>query len=511
MDTLESLIKDFDAGISERANWIERWDECYKLAMPGRTRFYDTAPGQSLTDEIFDSTAVESTAEFASRMQAGMTPPFARWFSLVAGSEIEEREKQRVNEELDLVSDYVWESMNQSNLNQELHECYIDLAVGTAVLGVEEGDIINPLRFTAIPQQQVVLRNGPYGNPDKVYRHRELTYEQMRVIWPNGKFSNDIKGKGERDREYKFFVIECVKRDWEEIGTETYNFMVVIKDPASVVLEGRFVGEGSNPLLPFRWSKQSGETYGRGPLLNCMGDVRALNALVELGLENLAMSITGMWQADDDGIINPETIQLIPGTIIPRSPASRGLEPLQSPSNFDAAQFSLKEYRHNVRKALFNETLGTPEGTPMSAREVHERMADLARTVGSAYGRLNTELVTPLIRRVIHILKRRGDLELPMVNGKEIKVQNISPLAQAQHNEDVARVARFLQLLNGGFGPQVTNVVVKAEEAAIYTAEKIGVPEKLMRDEAERAQLQAAIAETQQISSEQANASDLQE
>ena len=57
MDTLESLIKDFDAGISERANWIERWDECYKLAMPGRTRFYDTAPGQSLTDEIFDSTA----------------------------------------------------------------------------------------------------------------------------------------------------------------------------------------------------------------------------------------------------------------------------------------------------------------------------------------------------------------------------------------------------------------------------------------------------------------------
>ena len=147
----------------------------------------------------------------------------------------------------------------------------------------------------------------------------------------------------------------------------------------------------------------------------------------------------------------------------------------------------------------------------MSAREVHERMAELARTVGSAYGRLNTELVTPLIRRVIHILKRRGDLELPMVNGKEIKVQNISPLAQAQHNEDVARVARFLQLLNGGFGPQVTNVVVKAEEAAIYTAEKIGVPEKLMRDEAERAQLQAAIAETQQISSEQANASDLQE
>ena len=215
------------------------------------------------------------------------------------------------------------------------------------------------------------------------------------------------------------------------------------------------------------------------------------------------MSITGMWQADDDGILNPDTIELVPGTIIPRAMNSRGLEPLVPASQSNVSQFLIQDMRHNIKKAMFNESLGAPEGTPMSATEVHERMADLSRTIGSAYGRLHTELTTPLLRRVVHILKSQGRIEIPMVNGREIKIVNVSPLAQAQHNENVARVGRWLQLLNAGFGPQMTNMVVRAEEAAIYTGQQIGVPEKLIRSDAERAEIAQAIAETQELASQQ--------
>jgi hypothetical protein len=215
------------------------------------------------------------------------------------------------------------------------------------------------------------------------------------------------------------------------------------------------------------------------------------------------MSITGMWQADDDGILNPDTIELVPGTILPRAMNSRGLEPLVPANRMEVSQFMIQDMRHNIRKAMFNETLGAPEGTPMSATEVHERMADLARTIGSAYGRLHTELTTPLLRRVVHILKMQGRIEIPMVNGREVKVVNVSPLAQAQHNENVARVGRWLQLMNAGFGPQMTNMVVKAEEAAIYTGQQIGVPEKLIRDDAERAEIAQAVAETQELATQQ--------
>ena len=41
-------------------------------------------------------------------------------------------------------------------------------------------------------------------------------------------------------------------------------------------------------------------------------------------------------------------------------------------------------------------------------------------------------------------------------------------------------------------------MVVKAEQAAVYTGQQIGVPESLIRDEQEQAALAQAIAETQQ-------------
>lgn len=497
-DKVDKILTRFAKAEDERMNWVSIWEDCYNFAFPRRVGFYDSASGQSRTDEIFDSSTVHAVDEFASRMQSGLTPSFAKWFEFEAGSEIPKEEHSKVSKALEDVCMYVWETLQQSNMNQELHEGYLDLAVGTGCMLIEEGDSEKPIRFTMTPQREVVLESGPWGDVNGVYRARMLKLRDIVTIWPKAKIPEDIKTQGANDPEHQFKVVECVWRDWAYKNSERHEFAVVIQDPKTILIEGEFVGDGSNPWIPFRWSKTAGETYGRGPLINALADVRTLNEVVRLGMENAAMSITGMWQADDDGIINPDTIELVPGTVIPRAMGARGLEPLVPPGRFDAGQFLLQEMRQNIRKALFNETLGKPEKTPMSATEVNERMADLARTIGSAYGRLHTELVTPLLRRVVHILKKQGKIELPRVNGREVKIINVSPLAQAQNNENVARVARWLELLNGGFGPQMTNLVVKAEQAAVYTGKQIGVPESLIRDEQEQAVLAQAIAETQQ-------------
>ena len=85
--------------------------------------------------------------------------------------------------------------------------------------------------------------------------------------------------------------------------------------------------------------------------------------------------------------------------------------------------------------------LGTPnEKTPMSATEVAERMADLSRQIGSAFGRLQAELVNPVLQRVVYILKKQGRIKIPVINGREIKIKSSSPLAQAQHQQDVANL-----------------------------------------------------------------------
>jgi hypothetical protein len=497
-EPFKKLITGFKLAERDRENWLPLWQDCYDYCFPQRIGFYAQAPGQSETDDIYDSSPVTAVDEFASRMQAGLTPPFAKWFEFRSGSEIPEENRSKVDTDLDAISTYVWEVLQNSNMDQELHEAYYDLAVGSATILVEEGDADQPVRFTTLPQNEVYLSAGPYGKVDTKFRVRELTLDTIKIIWEKVSVSTEMERMAKGDPEHKFKVIECVKRDWKIKTTETHTFDVFCIEPEHLMFHSVFHGDGAQPMISFRWSKAAGETYGRGPLLSTLPDIRVLNEVVKLGLENGALAITGMWQADDDGVINPDTLELIPGTIIPRSMGSRGLEPLQSPGNFDMGQFILTDMRHNISKALFNEQLGKREGTPMSATEVHERMADLARTIGSAYGRLHSEMVTPVLRRVVHILKKQGRINIPKINGREVKIVNVSPLAQAQHNENVARVARWLELMNAGFGPQMTNVVVKAEEAAVYTGKEIGVPEKLIRDKAEREQIQKAIAETQQ-------------
>jgi phage portal protein BeeE len=135
------------------------------------------------------------------------------------------------------------------------------------------------------------------------------------------------------------------------------------------------------------------------------------------------------------------------------------------------------------------ETLGRPEGTPMSATEVSERMADLSRQIGSSFGRLQSEFVTPLLRRVIRILSKQGRIEIPKIDNREVTIISQSPLAQAQHQQDVAVVNNFNAILAQTFGPQILNMIVKQDEVARYLAEKLGLPEKLIRDPQEQQQM----------------------
>ena len=129
------------------------------------------------------------------------------------------------------------------------------------------------------------------------------------------------------------------------------------------------------------------------------------------------------------------------------------------------------------------------------ATEVSERMADFSRQIGSSFGRLQSEFINPLLKRIIRILSQQGRITIPSVDGKEVRIAPRSPLAQAQHLQDVADVTRFNEIIAGTFGPQMINVIVNQAETAKYLAEKMNLPEKLIRDESEQRRIVEQISE----------------
>lgn len=497
-DLAKGYIAKFEKAKTIRREFEDLYDEIFEYCLPQRQGFKNYTPGQRRDDKIFDETAVVGVQEFASRLQSGLVPNFARWADFVAGSEVPEGEADQINNELDKVTEYIFEVIQTSNFAQEIHECFIDLALGTAVLLVTEGDAVNPIRFHSVPLPHVVLDTGPDGRVDHVYRERELKYSDLMVAYPNGVFSEKVIKKMQEYPETKCKLLEVSCKLYDEPNVEKYSFMVIELADKDVIMEEVYTGVGSNPFIAFRWSKASGEIYGRGPAINALSAIKSANLTIELVLENAQMSISGIYQMDDDGVINVDTINLVPGTVIPKAPNSQGLQPIRSAGNFDVANLVLNDMRNNIKRALYNDMLGDPNKTPASATEVAERMADLSRKIGSAFGRLQAEMVQPVLQRVVYLLSKQGRIEIPTVNGREVKIKSVSPLAQAQSNQDIVSLDRFLEMVAGRFGPEVINLLVSSEETAIYLAKKFGVPDHLIRDVGERQKMVEMAQQMQQ-------------
>ena len=499
-DKVSEILKKYKEAQSIKDHWKDRFEEAYEYCLPNRESFYDESPGQRRTDKIFDETAVVGVQEFASRLQAGIVPTFARWADFQAGSEIPPEQKPEINLELDKITDYVFQILQTSNFNQEIHEAFMDLAIGTGVMLVEEGDAINPIKFSSIPLTRVCLNNGPDGAIDTVYRTRYCKPDEINILYPKAVLPENFDPLRQTK---KIKIVEAVYKIYEP-NVEKYKLCVVMEDPKHILFEEIYTGEGANPYLVFRWNKASGEVYGRGPVFNAMSAIKTCNLTIELILQNAQMSVSGVYTYEDDGVINPDNISLVPGSLIPVAPGSRGLVPIQAASNFDVAQLVLNDMRANIKKALYMEALGKPEGTPMTATEVSERMADLSRQIGASFGRLQSELINPLLRRIIRILSKQGRIDIPKVNGREVKIAPRSPLAQAQHLQDVADVTRFNEIIAGTFGPQMINLIVDQNATAKYLAEKMNLPEKLIRDEEEQKQLADRMSQLQQSAGEEA-------
>lgn len=492
----EVLSNRFRRAKSIKDLWLPKFEECYEYSMPQRESLYAQTQAQVRTDKIFDETAVVGVQEFASRLQSGLVPNYARWAELIAGSEIPNEQKSEVDKALEEVTNYIFEIIQNSNFAQESHEAFLDLAVGTACLQITEGDAINPVLFTAIPLSQLYLDIGPDDKIDHIFRERSLRASNIKVAYPKAKIPADLQRKLEAGKDEHITLVDCTYRLYGSLDEEHQR---VVFDPKTkdIFFKEKFSGVGSGQYIAFRWSKAAGEVYGRGPLMNAMPAIKTCNLTVQMVLENAQMAISGFYTMEDDGVVNPDTVQILPGTIIPVAPGSNGLRPVAPAGDFNVSQLILSDMRMNIRKALYNDMLGNPDKTPMSATEVAQRMADLSRQIGAAFGRLQAEFVNPVLRRVVYILKKQGRINLPTVNGREVKVRSTSPLAAAQAQQDIVVFDRFVELVQGRFGPQLVNLLVKSEDAAKYLADKFGVPERLLRSDKERADLVAQMTQIQ--------------
>jgi len=131
-----------------------------------------------------------------------------------------------------------------------------------------------------------------------------------------------------------------------------------------------------------------------------------------------------------------------------------------------------------------------------SATEVSAKLSELASNMGSAFGRLITETMIPVVSRILAVMDERGLIDMPLkVNGLEIKVQPVSPIAQAQNMSGIEKVMQWVQIA-ASLG-QDGQMAIRTAAIADHVADKMGIPAELRTSQEERQQMAEQMAQMQ--------------
>lgn len=403
-----NLEQMYRRALDVRAPWLARWDAAMRYTMP-------TSDADAAT--LFDATAADAVDSLAASIYSLMTPPESLWLTLIPESD--------ASPDADAATAALRANLNDSNFYTTIHQCYLDLVIlGTACLFMAETPIgaSSAFSFTAVPMRDIAIL------PNAVFHTATMPAREVLEKYPTWTPPADIADQIKRDPATPLRLVQSL------IGTEFTAWLDVGGD-----IENNIVARGTfetNPYIIFRWSVLSGEQYGRGPVLRALPDIKTANKVVELVLKNATIAVSGIWQADDDGVINLNNINLTPGAIIPKAVGSSGLTPLSSGANFDVSQIILKDLRERIRHALLADRLGLLSEKEMTATEIMARNSDMMRILGATYGRLLHEFIRPLTDRGLQILSRRGVIA-PIVLNSDAELKYIAPIAQMAVSENL--------------------------------------------------------------------------
>jgi len=489
MANYEYIKKRLDRLGQERGTWEVNWQEILDYVMPRKADVVTLRTrGEKRTEVLFDSTAITANNLLAASLQGTLTSPSLPWFSIKLRDE-ELNEDRDVQLWLEDTARRMYDTFNETNFNTEVHEMYLDLcSIGTAALFVEEGSKgfdTDGIHFNCLHIAEYYIQESIDGKVDTLYRKYKLTARQAVQEFGFDNVGEKIQTASKERPDHKFNFIHAVEptADYERSTGKSatklkFHSCHVCEEDKMVVRTG---GYNEFPYLVPRWSKATGEIFGRSPSFNALPDIKTLNKAVEIGLKAWAKAIDPPLLVQDDGVIG--RVRMTPaGITVIRNDGA--VKPLQIGTNWQITDLKENQLRTAIRQAYYSDQLQLQEGPQMTATEVQVRYELMQRLLGPTLGRFQSEFLNPLIERVFGIMYRAGALmkEPDIIQGTKIDVEYLGPLARSQRMEESVAIERLYSLAMNiaQIDPAIMDNI-DHDEAVRLRGKLLGVPKTVLR------------------------------
>ena len=484
MMNVKDIVARFQHVEGQRDNWNNHYQELADYMLPRKADIVKKrSRGEKRMELIFDGTALQSVDLLSSSLHGMLTSGATPWFHLTMKDEELGRDEE-VQRWLEDSSQRMMRAFTMSNFETEVHEMYVDLVVfGTGCMFVEMDD--KTLRFSTRHISEFYVTEDQYGIVDTVFRKYEIPARQAVQRFGIDNVSAFIAKTFEKKPDENVTILHAVMprkdRDPTKANNKNMPFasMYICMETKMILAESGFQ---ELPYVVPRFLKATGEVMGRSPAMVALPDVKMINLMSKTIIQAAQKMIDPPLLVPDDGFLLP--IRTQPGGLnFYRSGSRDTITPLQTGANIPIGLNMEEQRRLAIRSAFFVDQLLSGNTPNMTATEVIQRQEERMRVIGPVLGRLMNEMLRPLIDRAFALMLRADMLATPpeILQGIDVDIEYVSPLARAQKSSSVNGVMRALEILMPLSQQLPVGDHIDPDGLVTYLTEALGVPKRVLK------------------------------
>lgn len=501
----------------ERTTWIPHWQECADYLAPWRGKYLTSTTaerndGRKRGGKIVDNWGRYALRTLKSGMASGITNQTQPWLRLTT-EDPELVEFGPVKDYLHTVETGMYDVLRKSGIYQTLDTNYLDIGVfGTGAMAIEE-DMETTIRGWSLPIGSYAVSANALGLVDTCVQVYPMTVRQIVEKFGLATASKTVRGLWDRGTyESVVEVVHCVHPN------QDYNPRSPLarhKRYASVWFEAaqsresdflRESGFARFPILVPRWEAEGADVWGHGPGMDILADVKQLQTMVKAKGKAVAkMNDPPLAGAPE---LRSSTVSTVPGGITYTTfrdgrPALAPIYQIQAP--VQELREDIKDIQRSISRGAFEDVFLMFAGidrAQITAREVAERHAEKLAMLGPVLGRLDVDLLNPLVDIVFDAMVKRGDLPPAPeeLRGAKLRVEFINVLAQAQRMQGISGIEAMFDFVSRGaqiYGPEALDKF-DIDQASDEVGDKYGVSPRILRSDEKVAEIRAKRSREQQ-------------